>query len=339
MPKFLTIKGMTSPGTTYDFITRWFIDSVRKDYSGTEIRHIPGGSADAALRIQAGEAQFGVTVPGSAYYAAAGVVDFDKPQTRAVTLSNVPNPHQPGFVTLASSSINGIKDFGNKKIHVGLATFTTVKTGIPYIFSLYGITYDSIAKNGGKIYYGNTGDAVDLMAAGELDAVWQIGAHPYAPLTALDLTKGIKFIGYTKEELAAFCDPVKGTPGYVPITLPVGFYKSVTQPVQLAGTWSALTVDKNLPDDVVFNILVSLWRDKRYTVMEDLSPSWKGADWEKNAYAMAGGPWHPGAIKFFKAWGKEPSLPLSEGGKPPKWSLRGIEKLEGDGLCSFALTP
>jgi len=130
------------------------------------------------------------------------------------------------------------------------------------------------------------------------------------------MTKGIRLIGYTKEEAERFCDPVKGTPGYVPIELPAGFYKGQDKPVLLAGTWCDIIVDKAVPDEVVYNILVSLWRDKRYLALEEWAPGWKGADWEGMACAMAGGPWHPGAARFFKDWGKTPALPLNEGGKP-----------------------
>jgi len=252
MPEFIRMKGGTDPGTPNDLIARVVLRNIQEVFPKVTTRYIPGGAEDAVVRIEKGEADLAASDPTHLYDSWFGIKKYEGRQAKKVRfLANAATTSQVLCVVKDDSKIYGLKDLGNKRVCFGLPTFSYI-THLKPALALHGLTYENISVKGGLLYWGKFTDALEMLAAGQLDAVFAYGGQPVSAVQTLSMTRKIRIIPWTKEELdAAFQTP---TPGYGPRTLLAGTYKGQDKDIQVIGYWNAISVSSDLPDDVVYNI-------------------------------------------------------------------------------------
>lgn len=301
MPKTMMVCGGVGAGSTSTLLSLWMVKRINAVYKDIAIRHIPGGNEDGIIKASDGMVTIGKTEVGSAKRAWDGLPpEFAGKQYRnARMITCVPTPTMIVISTLKSrDDIKTAKDLWNKKIGVGMTTSITQKLA-KVALATYGITPESIKKNGGLWTYGKWEDQFEMMSTGTLDCVIMGTPQPYSPAMTIDKglgSKGIKLIPWGEEGIAAV---QKEFPENAVKTIPANIYSGQKDPVQAFGTINLFAVHHTMPNDVVYNILYAAFLDDG-KAFHEISAECKNLDALADAVIMEPIPWHPGAVQYWR---------------------------------------
>jgi len=160
-----------------------FLKMVETNIKGISTSNGPGGGVGNCKVIQRGDADLGWSYANTAYDAYNGRPPFEKKLSKVRYLASL----YPGVWQVAvprSSDIYSYKDLYNKRIVPGKVGFSGEVIG-KSLLEVYGITYDSIKKNGGVVNFVGYTDSAALMKDGHLDAAMFVTSCPQA--TIIDL--------------------------------------------------------------------------------------------------------------------------------------------------------
>lgn len=298
MPKAMIVCGGVGAGSTSTLLTLWIVKRLNAVYKDIAIRHIPGGNEDGIIKASDGTAAIGKTEVGSSKRAWDGLPpEFaGKPYKTARMITCVPTPTHIVIATLkARDDIKTAKDLWNKKSGVGMSTSITHELA-KVALSAYGITPESIKKNGGLWTHGKWEDQIEMMSAGTIDCVIIGTPQPYSAAMTIDVVKGIKLVPWGDEGIAAV---QKAFPENAVKTIPANVYSGQKEPVKAFGTINLFVVYHTMPDDVVYNILYAAFLDDGKSYSE-ITAEFKNLDALADALIMEPIPWHPGAVKYWR---------------------------------------
>lgn len=321
-PKSLVIIGRGSAGSTSDLAFTVMEEAIKRAYSGASIhvRRLPGTATAVPPRIESGEAQIGHGVGESVVDAWTGSRTFAKrPKMQKMRylgaylgFMNRPSA-SPTFITTGSSGLKSWADLKDKRIGVGTPdslTSTMVNVGLKGA----GLSYDAIKGNGGVVVTGDWNQQMDMLADGQLDAVFLTADHPSPILTQFAATNAARIVSMDAGVLKALMD---NYPTFTRNVLPAGTYE--WQKNEVVGVQLSLgyVVHKDLPDDVVYRICRQLYWPENAKIWGEVVPTWKGAEKIANRAAETVFiPLHPGAKKCFDE-AKIPVHTIAKGGDTP----------------------
>ena len=201
-----------------------------------------------------------------------------------------------------SSNIRTVYDLKDKRINLGRVGSLDRHVAI-VVLRHYGITADSIKAKGGAVHALAFNDSVDMVRDGHLDAVFGIGGvMPF--LIDMDTNPGARWLPVGgKERDAILVDPEMRGSG--PGILKKGLFEGITEDLPTIQVKSTITVNKNLPDDLVYRltkvIYESGFQKEVFAAGEakGLPRACNPADLKEAASI----PIHPGAIRYFKEKG------------------------------------
>ncbi len=155
----------------------------------------------------------------------------------------------------------------------------------------YKTDYASLRRQGWRFFFNNYPETADEFVAGELDCfAYTAGTH--VPLL-LDLQNYTKFtaLPITEKVLDEMAKRFKfGTHVISPHV-----YKGITEPVTTLRDYTCLVVRKDLPDDLVNEILTSLWNHKENLAEKMI----EFRNYSADTAVPEGIALHPGARKFW----------------------------------------
>ncbi len=248
-----------------------------------------GGSVDNMKLVQSGDVDVGFSTVDSAYDALNGTGAYQ--DTGAVPARTIAVLYQSFIhvVALESSNINTVADMRGKPISVGSAGSST-EAAADRILEAAGLDPQN------DVQRENLGvaDSVAAMKDGKIEAFFWIGGLPTSAVTDLVETgPKVRFL-----DTSAFLQPMveKYGPLYTPFALPAGTYKGFDEDIPGIGIGNILFVGENMSDDVVYNILATLFDN-----LEETRQVHKEAEKLSLETAWTGSPvpFHPGAIKFY----------------------------------------
>jgi TRAP transporter TAXI family solute receptor len=300
MPKTMIVCGGVGAGSTSTLIALWAVKRINAVYPDIAIRHIPGGNKDGIVKASEGTVGLGKTEAGISKRAWNGLPpEFEgKPLRDARIITNVPTPTCIAMATLKNrDDINTAKDLWNKKVGVGMATSIT-HVMAQAALGAYGITPESIKKNGGVWGYGKWEQQFEMLSTGTLDVVIMGTPQPFGPALTIDkgFGKGIKLVPWGAEGIAA---QQKKYPDNPVRTIPANVYSGQKEPIKAFGTSNLFAVNKSMPDGVVYNLLYALFKDDGKSYHE-ISAEFKDLDVLEDAVSMEPIPWHPGAVQYWR---------------------------------------
>jgi len=256
----------------------------------------PGGGVGNCKVVNAGRADFGWSYTHTAYNAYEGRGKFKKKNTNIRHLMSL----YPGVFQMAvprNSDIRSVADLKDKRIVPGKVGFTgTVIAEL--VLKAYGLTFDSIKKNGGMVSFVGYADSAALLKDGHSDCYMAVTSCPQSTLIDLNFRPGIRFIPIDEAHLKKIREM---EPGLMPTLIPKTAYKGMTEDVPTVGTVTCIVVNKDVPDDVVYNVVKTLyahWPELakiKKKAIEDSKP--------EKALMGANIPVHPGALKYYKEMG------------------------------------
>ena len=297
MPEFFTMQGGASPGSTSDILTRGYEELLVKYFPKMKTRRLPMGTRDALISLQGGTINYGPVMTEMLVHLGLkgklkGYEGKGLDNIRHMGYSSAGNLLMV-FVVLRGSPIKDISDLYNKRVHTGIHGSSSEIINRK-ILKFYGLSYESIKKNGGLILTGDLAEAASMLSAGTIDAFGSGTVHPYAPLVPTAATKGIRILSLSEEAIAYI---EKERPGMVGQKLPSGVYPGQKEVLGLAYGCLVLA-HKNLPEDVVYNLCAAHWSEKN--PLGRKHAGWKGLDLLKIATSRPPViPVHPGAAKYW----------------------------------------
>ena len=270
--------------------------SIIEKSTGISTSNGPGGGVGNCKAVNAGRADFGWTYTHTAYNAYNGRGKFKKENTNLRHMMSL----YPGVFQIAvpkSSKIKTVSDLADKRIVPGKVGFSGTVIA-ENVLAAYGLTFDSIKKNGGLVNYEGYSDSAALMKDGHSDCYMAVTSCPQSTIIDLMFRPGVRFLSVDKEHMEKI---TALDPGLMPTVIPKGSYKGLDQDIPTVGTVTALVVNKDVPDDVVYNAVKTLYAN--WPALAEVKKQAIENSKPENAMVGAGIPVHPGALKYFKEMG------------------------------------
>ncbi len=272
------------------------MEVLGKEVPGIATSNGPGGGVGNVKDVNRKEAEIGWTYSHTAYNGFAGKGSFDKPHENVRHFATL---YPSAFQTAVprSSSIMSYGDLKDKRINPGPKHFSG-HAAAKLVFDAYGLDWDKIAKNGGTVHSVSYTDGAALMKDGHLDAFIALTSVPQATLIDINFKPGIRLLPIEPDMMKKF---LAKHPEYFPTAIPTTAYEGMTEPVPTLGTVASLVINKDIPDDIVYQMAKALW-DNHATIAKVKPKTWARVKLE-DALLGAGIPVHPGAQRFYDEMG------------------------------------
>jgi uncharacterized protein len=321
-PSSLVIMGRGSAGSTSDLAFTVMEEAIKRAFPGkqVQVRRLPGTATAVPPRVNSGEAQIGHGVGESIVDAwTAKRTAANRPPMKNIRylgayLGFLAKPSvSPTMVVKASSPIKAWEDLKDKRIGVGTPDSLT-STMVNVALKGVGLSYDAIKRNGGVVATSDWNQQMDMLADGQLDAVFVTGDHPSPIITQFAATNGARIVSMNDGVLKSLMD---NYPTFQKDRMAPGVYD--WQKNEVAGVQLSLgyVVNKDVPDNVVYQLCKQLYTPENAKVWGDVVPSWKGAEkLTQRAAQTVFIPLHPGAKRCFDEAGI-PVKTIAAGGETP----------------------
>jgi len=273
------------------------IREVEKQNPGLVTQVQTGGGLTNLRKIQAGQADIGMTFAFAAPMAYKAQAPFKKPHDKLTYLGTL----FPGYlqiVTRKSSNINKFEDLFDKRISAG-----KIGWGGELMFRLllknYGMDHDKIRAKGGVINHVGTAQSTQMMRDGNMDAIVSGGSPPSHPkFSELSVTTGIDLL---KIDNAGLDKIFKSYPSLVETTMPANPYKGVKGGFRVIGGAVILVAKKSLSDEAAYRIVKAFYEN-----LDGIKADMKQLREAQAKDALKGNkglPIHPGAARYYKEKG------------------------------------
>lgn len=269
-----------------------------KEVPGITTSNGPGGGVGNVKDVNKGDAELGWSYAHTSYNGFSGKGKFDAAQPNIRHFATL-YPAALQTAVPKDSSIQSYADMKDKSLSPGKRTYSGYAAA-ELVFGRYGLTFDQVKQNGGTIHHVGYTDSVSLMKDGHLDVFIALTSVPQASFIDLDFNPGIRFIGI---EAGVMDEILKENPGYLNTVIPTDAYKGTTADVATLGVVTVLVVNKDVPDDVAYNMAKSLWDNHGEFVK--VKGIWNSVSLE-NALRGAAIPVHPGAQRYYDEKGVTP---------------------------------
>jgi TRAP transporter TAXI family solute receptor len=258
----------------------------------------PGGGIENVRDVNQRNAELGFSVSDAVYSGYRGLAKFRHPQSNVRHFATVyTNVFQ--IAVPRKSPIRSIADLKDKNISPGKAGWSGTAVA-QSVLKAYGITFDSIKRNGGTVHHVDYSDSVALMKDGHIDAFLALSSVPQSSFMELDFEPGIRLLDIDEAQLRQVLAEI---PGSAPFVIPKATYGSLERDVQTVGIPVVMIVHKDVSDDLAYRLVRSFW--ERSQDLVEVSPVWKSVTLE-SALLAATAPVHPGAQRYYDEMGVTP---------------------------------
>lgn len=292
---FVRIASGPSGGSWYPLGAK-MAEIFEKQVPGIAVSNGPGGGVGNVLDVNKGEAEIGWSY---------GHTAFDGFQGNAPTFKKA-NPDVRHLATLypaglqtavpADSEIRSYADLKDKNISPGKTKWSGYAAA-KMVFEKYGFTVDDVKAGGGTVHHVGYSDSVALMKDGHIDAFTALTSVPQASLLDLEFSPGIRLLPIDQEILDGI---LESNPGYIRMEVTSDHYKSLKEPVPTLGAVTILVMNKDVPEEVAYNITKALWES--HAELVKVKDVWNSVKLE-NALLGAATPVHPGAKRYYDEMG------------------------------------
>lgn len=269
------------------------ISTIAKKNNIKVLASSSGGAIENIRTINSGKSSFAVTYSGHVYAAVHGNLKNDDKKYENVLAVSYLYGAPAQLVVKEKSGIKNPMDLEGKKVGIGNAG-SGAAANAEIFFTQIGL-WDKIDRE----YLGYR-SAANAFKNGQLDAFWVFVGYPNASVMEAALQNNIKLLDtYTIADKAElFID----YPYFSKEIIPAKTYKGQTTQVntfQDAAIWVA---NKDVPVDVVYNLMKAVFSDEGLKYMVEVHKSAASMAVENGLKGIVT-QLHPGAIKFWKEKG------------------------------------
>jgi TRAP transporter TAXI family solute receptor len=298
-----TLIGRGSAGSLSDLAMSVLEEAIKRAYPNSQLRRLPGTAIAVPPRVQSGEAQFGHGVGESVADAFSGERSFAgrPPMTNmrylGPYLGFMLRPMAaPTMVTLEKSPIKSWADLKGRRVAAGPPDSLTSKLVVSGLTAI-GLAPDRLKAQGGAVMTGDWNQAMDMLADGQVDAVFLGNDHPSPIVLRVAANNKLRMVSAPEEVVAAL---MKEYPTMLRDTIAAGTYDWLKQDVLGVKVALGYIVHKDVPDEVVYNVCKQLYHPDKAKIWSEVVPGWKGGE---TKWKEAGGevfiPLHPGTKRCY----------------------------------------
>ena len=198
-------------------------------------------------------------------------------------------PNRMHVVTIDGTGINRIADLKGKRVSTGAVNSAT-EVMAARLLEAHGMTVKDFQQE--RLDPGKSADAIKDR---KLDAFFWVGGVPTSAVTDLAATPGVKL------KLLDHDDGVDGMnkkygPLYVKDAIPAKSYPGQDTPNRIATVWNVLVARADMPDQVAYNIVKTMFERKEDMVR--VHGEARNFDMRYQTGNAAVIPFHPGAAKY-----------------------------------------
>ncbi len=261
---------------------------------GVTVTVTTGGAVGNLSVVDSAKAEIGISMASLYNEARTGSGAFErKPKENVRAMAYLADIFMSFFLVAEDSPIRSIEEIRDKKIPLRLLTST--KASSPAVAAErmlleYGISFEDIAKWGGKVGYVSYAEASNLIKDGHADA-W-VGPM-VSGIVELTTTKKMRMLPIQP----AILDRLQGKYQYVKANLPKGAYYFVVNDTPHMAESVILIARKGLADDLVYRLIKAISESPdRIRRVSKTYQTYNPAQ----AWRNVGGPLHPGAERFYR---------------------------------------
>ena len=162
------------------------------------------------------------------------------------------------------------------------------------VFKAHGITYDDIKSWGGRIEFIGAGSGADSFRDGHVNLLSNAAPHPFSTWVEVSTSREVALLPIEESTSAALAEL-----GYDVAKIDSKAYNDPTGDVLTAGPTSVLIVNKNVDEDLVYQMTKLLYENMESLIKTQASLS----GWDPKNAANARIPIHPGAERYYKEIG------------------------------------
>ena len=295
---FLRMVSGPSGGSWYPLGAK-IMQVMQDNIDGVATSNTSGGGISNVKAVGGGDAEIGWTYAHTVYNGFSGAGKFDRPVKDVAYFGTL----YPATFQVAVPRDSKIMNFEDMKA-ANISPGKTGWTGTAFaesILKAYGFGFDDIKKNGGTVHHVSYTESVALMKDGHIDVFMGATSMPQASFIELNHSPGVRFIGVPEAKLTEIID---ANPGYIRGAITAGAYEGVDQDISTLGIVTSMIVNKELPDDLVYNMLQVFW--DHHADFVEVKKVWNSVSLE-NALNGAAIPIHPGAARYYEEKGVRPA--------------------------------
>lgn len=291
---------VTAPmGSGWHAVSVLLSDLWMTDVPGLNVSVLEGGSVANIRAISAGiDANFGWAYTTDLRDANLGEGTFDQKYEDALIVG-VMYPVWLNVITLENSKIKTMEDLKGAKINAG-AIGTGSEIAVQRLLESYGLNYDIIKSNGGTVSFGNYTDAATQLKDGIIDVMLGGGAPDIPAVHEVDAQQPVKLIPTDEYAMSKLLEKEYGYSVSLPI--PANTYKNQNEDVAAIAYPSVMIANKDLPEDLVYELTKSLWTHiEKIRTEQPARGNYMRLETVFDGINKAN--LHPGAVRYYKEIG------------------------------------
>ena len=203
---------------------------------------VTAASVENIIKVSTNKQLAGIAMGNVALKAEKGEKPFPRQMPANVLFALYPNVVQ--IMVPANSDITSVTQLKGKKVSLG-APGSGTRVSSVNILNILGISEDEI--NGQSLNYTATTEA---LANGQIDAGVIVGSLGVGAITELALTRDIRILSFTDEELAKI---EAAAPAYMEFDAPAETYNKVPA-FKTPAIWNVLVVNKDLDEELAYKM-------------------------------------------------------------------------------------
>jgi len=275
---------------------------VKEKDPGVIIRVVPGGGLIAVQKVGEGASEFGFGFPWTVADGVAGREPFKAalPDVRGV-MSGFGSSYLQ-LVVDKKFGATSLDEIFKKRMPLRIAVDrvgTTDELALRRVIAFYKMTYEDLAKAGGKVSFAGYNDQSTLFKDRQVDAMFQNIAVPSSSVLEAKVGRDILLLGFPLDVMEYMYKEY----AFVKGEIPAGAYGLTDKPLPSPESPTMMTANAKVAPDVVYRV-VKVVGDNLDRVRK-IHDSLKGFD-PTNGWKDLGAPLHPGAEKYYreKGWMK-----------------------------------
>jgi TRAP transporter TAXI family solute receptor len=272
---------------------------VKEKDPGVVIRVVPGGGLIAVQKVGEGASEFGFGFPWTVADGRAGRDPFKAalPEVRGA-MSGFGSSYLQ-FVLDKRFGATSMDDIFKKKMPIRIAVDrvgTTDELALRRVLAFYKLTYDDLAKAGGKVIHAGYNDQATAFKDRQVDAMFQNIAVPSSSVLEAKVGRDITLLGFPPAVMEYMYTEYSFPKGQIP----AGAYGIVEQALDSPESPTMMTANSKVSADVVYRVVKVVGENpdrvrKIHDSLKEFNPTggWKDL----------GAPIHVGAERYFKEKG------------------------------------
>lgn len=271
--------------------------AIVKEHPGTIFNYEPGQGGANEIKVSRGETELGLSSSILLRPALRGEEPFPQKLENLRALSFL-HTNDMMVVLDARSGIQSVEEFKTKPVRIGVGSKNSfMELTSRRFLEMYGVTYDSIDKNGGKAYFmQKMATRVDQLRDRQLDAIVEPLPTPASILIDASATLELIVPKISQEVV----DKAINEYGFRPMTISKSAYPFLKEDLSTFAVDNIMICSSAMSDQLAYNIVKAMHDNlkdlQKVGYMKQLTP-------EEMPKVGKGVPLHPGAEKFYREAG------------------------------------